>query len=614
MKLFIGNSIVSCYVDIASLLVIVILLMLSYKVRRRDSSAIRMYRILCAQIGLTCIVCFMANVSEGHTSEIFHVISFVSRTLWELCTILTDVIWLAFVDQKLYGSLEKRSVRHVSRFAIVVIYIVMLIINIFTGFIFKINSDSSFQRTPVYNLMIFVDFALFCSAALAVWVFDRRSTKVRFLRVAPMIVSLLAFILPQFFTPYNTGIIGHVIGLTFLYISLVSELRFIDDESGLYNKNFMTFMYDMAIAEKDDFHSVIKLETEGDLQEGFKILRDVLHRKGDVIRVEERKFLLFSTADNLSALQYRLSPLDVAVDRHNTKYPDKKVNFTARSRIRSENESALDFVRTAADEHEAGSEMRGIASMITDLNRLDQELSMAADIQMNNLPMNFPPFPEYTQFELYASMTPAKEVGGDFYDFFLVDKDHLGLVIADVSGKGIPAALFMMVSKSLLKNNLITGCTPAEAVEKANNQLCEHNTAMMFVTVWIAVIEISTGKGTAVNAGHEKPVLCRSGKMFEILDYEHDVFLGVVQGMAYTPREFELHPGDTLFVYTDGVVEATNDADMQYGEERLVRALNSNPDSAPEELISEVHWRVNEFVGDAPQFDDITMLCLKYNG
>ena len=246
--------------------------------------------------------------------------------------------------------------------------------------------------------------------------------------------------------------------------------------------------------------------------------------------------------------------------------------------------------------------------------RITQELTMARQIQESALPRIFPPFPERTEFELFASMTPAKEVGGDFYDFFLIDSDHLALVIADVSGKGIPAALFMMVSKGLIRNQLMTGCDPAAALEQVNLQLSERNLSRMFVTVWLAVLEISTGKGMACNAGHEPPGLQRAGGSFELLDYDHDMFVGIRKKAKFRNRGFELHPGDCVFVYTDGVPEAINADEEMFGMKRLTDILNQNTDAGPEELIHQVYDSVNLFAGSTQQYDDMTMLCLRYYG
>ena len=246
--------------------------------------------------------------------------------------------------------------------------------------------------------------------------------------------------------------------------------------------------------------------------------------------------------------------------------------------------------------------------------RMGAELSMATDIQASQLPRLFPAFPNRPEFDVFASMTPAKEVGGDFYDFFLIDDDHIGLVMADVSGKGVPAALFMMVARVLIKSHLQNGESVGEALENVNDQLCESNEAELFVTVWAAVIQISTGKGTAANAGHEHPVLRRAGGQYELVVYRHSPAVATLEGIPFKEHSFELHPGDSLFVYTDGVAEATNAQNELFGTDRMLSALNRNPDAMPEEVLSNVMNGINEFVAGAQQFDDITTLCLKYNG
>ena len=246
--------------------------------------------------------------------------------------------------------------------------------------------------------------------------------------------------------------------------------------------------------------------------------------------------------------------------------------------------------------------------------RIENELQLATNIQASVLPHTFPAFPDRTEFDIYASMTPAKEVGGDFYDFFLIDDDHLGLVMADVSGKGVPAALFMMVARALIKAHLQNGDSPAKALQNANEQLCEGNEAELFVTVWAAVLEISTGKGVAANAGHEHPALRRANGGYELQIYRHSPAVATIEGMRFREHDFQLNPGDSLFVYTDGVAEATNANDELFGGERTIDALNVNPDANPEEVLSNVMHGIDAFVAGAEQFDDITMLCVKYNG
>lgn len=246
--------------------------------------------------------------------------------------------------------------------------------------------------------------------------------------------------------------------------------------------------------------------------------------------------------------------------------------------------------------------------------RIETELNVATQIQADMLPRIFPAFPERKEFDIYASMTPAKEVGGDFYDFFLVDNDHLAMVIADVSGKGVPAALFMVIAKTLLKNAVQTGLSPKAALEKVNNQLCENNEAEMFVTVWLGIYEISTGKLTAANAGHEYPAIRRADGQFELLKDRHGFVLAGMENVRYQEYEMKVGVGDTLFLYTDGVAEATDAANTLYGTDRMLAALNQNCTLEPEKLLHQVKADIDRFVGSAPQFDDITMLLLQRKG
>ncbi len=246
--------------------------------------------------------------------------------------------------------------------------------------------------------------------------------------------------------------------------------------------------------------------------------------------------------------------------------------------------------------------------------RIGAELSLATKIQAAMLPHIFPPFPDRTDFDLYASMDPAKEVGGDFYDYFLIDDDHLGLVIADVSGKGVPAALFMMASKIILQSVAMLGGSPAEILTKTNEAICSNNEARMFVTVWVGILELSAGKLTCANAGHEYPVLKRKGGSFALYKDRHGFVLGGMDGMTYKEYEIQLEPGDKLFVYTDGVPEATNLENELFGTERMLSALNEGPDDTPEDVLKNVRRAVDAFVRGAEQFDDLTMLCLEYKG
>lgn len=246
--------------------------------------------------------------------------------------------------------------------------------------------------------------------------------------------------------------------------------------------------------------------------------------------------------------------------------------------------------------------------------RISAELDVATKIQSAALPNIFPAYPECKEFDLYASMDAAKEVGGDFYDFFKIGEDHLGLVIADVSGKGVPAALFMMASKIMIKNNAAVHLEPAEVLTQVNNQLCEGNEADMFVTVWFAVLEISTGKVKAANAGHEYPAISRKGKPFELYKDKHDFVLAGMEDYEYSQYDMQLQPGDRLFLYTDGVPEATNAQNELFGTDRMLEWLNQEPVATPEQLTKKVREGVDAFVKEAPQFDDLTMLAITYLG
>ena len=255
-----------------------------------------------------------------------------------------------------------------------------------------------------------------------------------------------------------------------------------------------------------------------------------------------------------------------------------------------------------------------ITAITAEKERISTELNMATRIQASMLPHVFPPFPDRKEINLFASMDPAREVGGDFYDFFFIDNDHLCLVIADVSGKGVPAALFMMVSKVILQSCAMLGQSAADILIKTNEALCSNNQVQMFVTVWLGILELSTGRLTAANAGHEYPTIKRAGGKFELFKDPHGFVIGGMPGMKYKEYRLDLNPGDKLFVYTDGVPEATNAQKQLFGTDRMLGALNESPDAAPEELLRNVRGAVDRFVMDAEQFDDLTMLCLEYKG
>ncbi len=244
--------------------------------------------------------------------------------------------------------------------------------------------------------------------------------------------------------------------------------------------------------------------------------------------------------------------------------------------------------------------------------RMEEELALAHNIQDSALPKNFK-F-AHKGFEIYATMDPAKEVGGDFYDFFFVDAEKMALVIADVSGKGIPAALFMMRSKTAIRSLAESGAEPAVVLEKVNEELCEGNDINMFVTVWMGIIDLKTGVMRCVNAGHEYPAIMHGDGLFELLKDTHRPPLGAMAELTFEEYELQLDPGDVLYVYTDGVPESINTAEEQYGTDRMLTILNANRGVPMIAMLADVKEDMDAFVGEAEQFDDITMMGFRYNG
>ena len=255
-------------------------------------------------------------------------------------------------------------------------------------------------------------------------------------------------------------------------------------------------------------------------------------------------------------------------------------------------------------------QMEDIAVMSAERERTHAELSVATRIQADMLPTDFP---ERGDLSLFAAMTPAKEVGGDFYDFFMTDDDHIGLVMADVSGKGVPAALFMVIAKTLIKNRAEMGGTPAGILESVNDQLCENNASGLFVTVWFGILEISTGKMNVCNAGHEYPALRRKDGEFELIRSEQLPPLAAMEGMEYENMEIDLNKGDELFLYTDGVPDAKNASGGHLGMDKMLEILNRYKGLPLEEQVGSMKREIDEFTGGGDPFDDITMLMVRLN-
>ena len=245
--------------------------------------------------------------------------------------------------------------------------------------------------------------------------------------------------------------------------------------------------------------------------------------------------------------------------------------------------------------------------------KTEAELNVASHIQKNMLPCIFPPYPEREEFDIYATMMPAKEVGGDFYDFFLIDPDHLAIVIADVSGKGVPAALFMVIAKTLIKNNTAGMTEPKGIFEKTNDQLCENNEEGIFVTAFMGILEISTGVFSFVNAGHNPPLLKRKGQQYDWLSVKPGFILAGMEGMKYQQESITLSEGDELYLYTDGVTEAMNLEEELFTDQRLKEALNRHRKLDLKDLLASMKQEIDQFANGAKQADDITMLALRIN-
>ena len=257
---------------------------------------------------------------------------------------------------------------------------------------------------------------------------------------------------------------------------------------------------------------------------------------------------------------------------------------------------------------------KNLTSITAEKQRIHTELTLANKIQADMLPNIFPAFPDRDEFDIYASMIPAKEVGGDFYDFFFIDRDHLALVIADVSGKGIPAAMFMVMAKGIIETQCKSGSTPAQILTEVNRLICAKNREKMFITVWLGIVDLRSGELIAASAGHEYPILKNPDSDFEVLKDKHGFVIGGFERIRYKDYTVRMQPGSKLFVYTDGVAEATDADEKLFGLERTVAALNKAKDKSPQIILETVDADVRGFVGDAEQFDDLTMMCIEYYG
>ncbi len=258
--------------------------------------------------------------------------------------------------------------------------------------------------------------------------------------------------------------------------------------------------------------------------------------------------------------------------------------------------------------------MEELTEVTAERERSQAEMSLAKGIQESSIPNTFPAFPDRKDFDIYASMTPARAVGGDFYNYLLIDDDHLAVIIGDVSGKGVPAALFMMASIIVLSDRARMGGSPSEILTFANENISRKNAEEMFVTTWLGILEISTGRFVGANAGHEDMLICPAGGSFEMYRTKHGLAVGAMPGVRYKDFEIQMKKGDRIFIYTDGIPEATDKEYNMFGEKRMTESLNRHKDGDLKELLEGVHRDVDAFADGAPQFDDLTMLCLEYRG
>ena len=306
-----------------------------------------------------------------------------------------------------------------------------------------------------------------------------------------------------------------------------------------------------------------------------------------------------------------VKPIDIVADEvgafiENRKVSDKLKEINTNDEIENLSKSVLKM------ENDLNEYIDNLTRVTAEKERIGAELDVARDIQTSMLPCIFPAFPDNPEFDIHASMLAAKEVGGDFYDFFMVDEKHIALVVADVSGKGVPAALFMVIGKTLIKDHTTPGKDLGEVFTEVNNLLCEANSEGLFITAFEAVIDLETGDVRYVNAGHEMPIIARKGGAYEAIKVKRGFVLAGFEDFQYVEQTAKIEPGDRIFLYSDGVPEATNANNELFNMDRTVETLNKYRDLKPSELLPKVKEDIDIFVGEAPQFDDITMLCFEY--
>ncbi len=297
-------------------------------------------------------------------------------------------------------------------------------------------------------------------------------------------------------------------------------------------------------------------------------------------------------------------------DFANTK--DASVADVLEKNVDSDDELGALAKQTAASMRELVRYISDVTRMTSEKEHFSAELNVATKIQSDMLPTDFP---KRNDLDMYALMSPAKEVGGDFYDFFFIDSDHLALVMADVSGKGVPAALFMVIAKTLISNQTLSGKgTPASILEDVNFRLCENNESGMFITAWLGILTLSTGELIYSNAGHEYPAIKRKNGKYELIEADNCPPLATIEDIEYVDEHLQLKPGDSLFLYTDGVPEAKNSMGKHLGTSKMLEIINAAPDLEPYEMLTGLKELIDDFARGTDTFDDITMMCVHYFG
>lgn len=359
-------------------------------------------------------------------------------------------------------------------------------------------------------------------------------------------------------------------------------------------------------------HAMVDLSMDDVMEERHTFLRNLCIIMVVVAIILLIVFVLFVNTSIIKPINSLSSAARRFVDNMSSGEDDKNESVFAELKIKTKDEIENLLHSVQFMESELHDYINNLSKITAEKERIGTELNIATQIQADMLPSIFPAFPERNEFDIYATMSPAKEVGGDFYDFFMVDDRHLAIVIADVSGKGVPAALFMVIGKTLIKDHTQPGCDLGEVFTKVNNMLCEANSEGLFITAFEGVLDLVTGEFVFVNAGHECPYIYKKGKEYELYKVRPGFVLAGMEGMKYTVGSLTLEEGDKIFQYTDGVTEATSLVEELYGDDRLKEVLNKNTDKSPHELLPLIKEDIDKFVGEAPQFDDITMLCLEY--